>query len=174
MVKIFISYRREDSSSYAGRIYDRLWRVFKKKNVFFDVDTMFYGKDFRLKIRTSVDSCDVLLAVIGRQWATITDEHGERRLDNPDDFVRIEIESALQRPECLVIPVVVNGAKLPKHTSLPPSLQQLVFKEAAFIRDDPDFHRDMDKLIRRLKPKPNWWLVVFAVIILINRPVQTK
>ena len=96
MPKIFISYRREDSIGIAGRIYDRLCLKFGRESVFMDVDAIPLGVDFRQHLTDAVGQCDILLAVIGERWLTIAD-HGHRRLDNPADFVRIEIETALQR-----------------------------------------------------------------------------
>lgn len=148
MVKIFISYRRADSKKDAGRIYDRLVEAFGKHNVFKDVDNIELGDDFRGALREAVAKCDILLAIIGKQWLNITDEKtGKRRLDNPDDFVRIEIESALQRDKCLVIPLLVDGAFMPNGDELPLNLRELAFKNATTVRDDPDFHKDVDKLI---------------------------
>nr|MCU0479923.1 TIR domain-containing protein [Anaerolineae bacterium] len=148
MVKIFISYRRADSKKDAGRIYDRLVEAFGKHNIFKDVDNIELGDDFRGVLREAVAGCDILLAIIGKQWLNITDEKtGKRRLDNPDDFVRIEIESALQRDKCLVIPLLVDGAFMPSGDELPLNLRELAFKNATTVRDDPDFHKDVDKLI---------------------------
>ena len=152
MPKIFISYRRADSKAYAGRLHDRLVTAFGAENVFMDVnnDNIPLGRDFRGVLRESVAKCDVLLALIGKQWLTISDESGSRRLDNPNDFVRIEIESALQRTDCLVIPVAVDNASMPGAKDLPNTLSELAYKNAALVRDDPDFHPDMDKIIRAI------------------------
>lgn len=148
MVKIFISYRRADSKKDAGRIYDRLVEAFGRNNIFKDVDNIEIGDDFRGVLREAVAQCDILLAIIGKHWLNIADEKtGKRRLDNPDDFVRIEIESALQRDKCLVIPLLVDGASMPSADELPLNLRELAFKNAIIVRDDPDFHKDVDKLI---------------------------
>ncbi len=162
MTKIFISYRRADSRKDAGRIYDRLVEAFGKDHVFKDVDSIPLGKDFRGVLREAVAQCDVQLAIIGRQWLDIKDEHGNRRLDNPGDFVRIEVESALQRDSCVVIPVLVDNAAMPRADELPPDLRELAYKNAAVVRDDPDFHGDVSRIIQALggglaaapKPKP--------------------
>jgi len=151
MPKIFISYRRADSRKDAGRIYDRLIQSFGKDNVFKDVDSIPLGKDFRGVLREAVAECDVLLAVLGKQWLTIKAEDGSRRLDNPNDFVRIEIESGLQRDKCLVIPVLVDHAPMPNADDLPLSLRELAFKNATIVRDDPDFHKDVNKIISALQ-----------------------
>jgi formylglycine-generating enzyme required for sulfatase activity len=153
MLKIFISYRRADSRKDAGRIYDRLMQAFGVENVFIDVnnDNIPLGKDFRGVLRESVAKCDVVLALIGKAWLNIADDQGNRRLDNPNDFVRIEIESALQRDSCLVIPVIIDNAYMPAAKDLPDTLRELAFKNATIVRDDPDFHPDVDKIIRALK-----------------------
>jgi len=103
--KIFISYRRDDSSSSAGRLYDRLITHFPSNQIFMDVDNLDPGVDFVKAIEESVGSCDVLIAVIGRRW--FSDEEGRRRLDNSEDFVRIEIATALKRG-IRVIPVLAK------------------------------------------------------------------
>jgi len=151
MPKIFISYRRADSRKDSGRIYDSLIRAFGKDNIFKDVDNIPLGKDFRGVLREAVANCDVLLVMIGKQWLNIKSDDGTRRLDNPNDFVRIEIESGLQRDNCLVIPVLVDNAPMPNPQDLPPSLRELAFKNATIVRDDPDFHKDVEKIVRSLQ-----------------------
>lgn len=150
MPRIFISYRRADSRKDVGRIYDRLVDAFGKENIFKDVDSIPLGKDFREVLREAVAQCDVLLAIIGRHWLDIKDENGNRRLDDPGDFVRIEIESGLQRDSCLVIPVLVDNAILQRADALPTDLRELTFKNATVVRDDPDFHNDVTRIIREL------------------------
>lgn len=150
MTKIFISYRRADSRKDAGRIYDRLVESFGKDNVFKDVDSIPMGVDFRGVLREAVAKCDVQLVIIGKVWLSVTDEHGQRRLDNPGDFVRIEVETALQRDSCTVIPVLVDNAAMPAADDLPLDLRELAFKNATVVRDDPDFHTDVTRIIRSL------------------------
>jgi TIR domain len=145
---IFISYRREDSSDVTGRIYDRLTAHFGKDTVFKDVDSIPLGVDFRKHLGDSVGRCDVLLTIIGKQWL-VADE-SQRRLDDVRDFVRIEIEAALQR-DIPVIPVLVQGASVPKPADLPETLQSLVYRNGIACRPDPDFHSDMDRLIRGIE-----------------------
>jgi len=106
--RIFISYRREDSAPYAGRLYDRLGQHFGKDKIFMDIDTIEPGVDFVEDIEQAVGSCDVLIALIGKQWLTISDATGQRRLDNPEDFVRLEIKTALAR-NIRVIPALLPG-----------------------------------------------------------------
>lgn len=105
---IFVSYRRQETSHLAGRLYDRLADRFGENQVFIDVDTIEPGVDFTEEIFRAVASCIVLLAVIGPAWLTATDERGRRRLDDPDDIVRLEVEAALGRG-VRVIPILVEG-----------------------------------------------------------------
>ena len=144
--KIFLSYRRDDSADVAGRIYDRLVERFGKKQVFKDVDSIPLGVDFRRHLDQMVASCDVLLAVMGDRWLTVGGPEGKKRLDDAKDFVRIELEAALKR-EIPVIPVLVRGADVPQESELPPSLSGLAYRNGLAVRPDPDFHRDMDRLI---------------------------
>jgi TIR domain len=109
--QIFISYRRDDASYAAGRLHDHISAHFPESQVFIDVN-LDAGIDFVKEIEESVDSSDVLIVVIGRHWLISSDEEGKRRLDNSDDFVRIEIASALKR-WIRVIPVLVDGASIP-------------------------------------------------------------
>src|SRR5690349_10570277 len=109
---IFVSYRRQDSSHLAGRLYDRLADRFGEDQVFMDVDTIEPGVDFAEEITRAVSACKVLLAVIGPNWLAATDERGCRRLDDPDDFVRLEIEAALARG-VRVIPILADDAVMP-------------------------------------------------------------
>jgi ABC-type amino acid transport substrate-binding protein len=127
--RIFISYRREDTDFPAGWLYERLADHFDGGQVFKDVDSIQLGDDFVEVITNAVGSCDVLLAVIGDRWLTITDEDGQRRLDNSDDFVRLEIEAALAR-QVRVIPILVDGARIPGAEELPDSLAGLVRRQA--------------------------------------------
>jgi hypothetical protein len=147
---IFISYRRQDSGDITGRIYDRLVRHFSGKTIFKDVDSIPLGVDFRKSLGDAVGQCNLLLAVIGRQWLNSQNEGGAWRLDDPRDFVRIEIEAALQR-EIPVIPLLVQGAGMPGESELPPSMQALVYRNAISIRPDPDFHHDVDRLIKGIE-----------------------
>ena len=110
--RIFISYRRVDTPHVAGRLFDRLEARFGAGNIFMDVDSIDPGLDFAEAIERAVGSCDVLLALIGRHWSDIVDEQGRRRLDDPEDFVALEIRTALRR-KIRVIPVLVDGAPPP-------------------------------------------------------------
>lgn len=150
MSNILISYRREDSADITGRIDDRLVQQFGREAVFKDVDSIPLGVDFRTYLDAPVAKCDVFLAVIGRNWMKAKDRKGKSRLEDPGDFVRIEIESALKR-QIPVIPVLVSGASIPSADRLPASVQDLSYRNGIEVRPDPDFHRDMDRLIEYLK-----------------------
>jgi formylglycine-generating enzyme required for sulfatase activity len=147
MPKLFISYRRADSRTYTGRIYDRLVARFGKDNVFKDVDNIPLGADFPTYIDSIIVDSEVLLIIIGQQWITMADEGGMRRIDSPDDFVRLEIEAGLRNGKCILIPVLVDNASMPNSSALPDSIRKLAHKNAAVVRDDPDFHRDIDRLL---------------------------
>jgi hypothetical protein len=144
---IFISYRREDTAGSAGRIYDRLVERFGRENVFFDRDDIPLGSDFAHVLMERVRACDALVAVIGKQWM-ISDETKRRRLDDPEDFVRIEIEAALDG-DVRVIPALVEGAGMPKPTELPETLKKLAHKQAIEISHSR-FNSDVETLARSL------------------------
>jgi hypothetical protein len=148
--RIFISYRRSDSADISGRIYDRLIDKFGRGPIFKDVDSIPLGVDFKEYLDKKVSECNILLAVIGNHWLDASDASGKRRLEDSSDFVRIEIESALQRG-IPVIPLLVHGIQIPREEQLPTSLRKLVYRNGIPIRPDPDFHRDMDRLISALE-----------------------
>ena len=148
MPKIFISYRREDSLAGTGRIDDRLVAYFGRESVFRDVDTIDFGVDFRQRLTDAVSACDVLLVVIGERWLTVS-QHGRPRLQDARDFVRIEIEAALQRG-IPVIPVLLGKTVMPHENDLPASLANLAFRNALQVDLGADFHHHVDKLIRGL------------------------
>jgi formylglycine-generating enzyme required for sulfatase activity len=150
MPKIFISYRRADSVAISGRIYDRLVTAFEKANVFQDVEDIPPGVDFRKFLQSQISVCDVVLVIIGQHWLTIQDDYGRRRLDNPADFVRIEIESALKQGK-VIIPILVDNATMPLESHMPNSLQELCYRNAALVRHNPDFDRDVNRLIEGIK-----------------------
>ncbi len=147
--KLFISYRRDDSAGHAGRLRDRLEREFGRDLLFMDVDAIPLGLNFIKVLRDEVAKCDVLLAVIGPNWATILDKNGKRRLDDKNDFVRIEIATALTR-DIPVIPVLLDNAELPKPEQLPPDLEELSVRNGIYVRH-ASFHGDMDRLIAGLR-----------------------
>ncbi|MDF0674738.1 MAG: SUMF1/EgtB/PvdO family nonheme iron enzyme [Nitrospira sp.] len=172
MSRILISYRREDSADVTGRIHDRLIKVFPKA-VFRDVDNIPYGADFRIILEQQVSKCDVFLAVIGPGWMEAKGSEGQVRLEDPKDFVRIEIESALKR-QIPVIPVLVRGAKIPAAERLPASIQDLSYRHGIEVRPDPDFHRDMDRLIEALKQNIEAPVDQRTELSMVGKPESTK
>lgn len=151
MHSIFISYRRSDSQADAGRIYDRLADHFGKSTVFKDVDNIPPGVDFRDYLKNTLNQCSVVVTIMGPTWLSATNEQGQIRLENPTDWVRIEIQEALNRKETLVIPLLVSHAEMPKEDELPHGLEGLAYRSYREIRPDPDFHRDMSRLIEGLE-----------------------
>jgi len=147
--KVFISYRRDDSAGYAGRVRDRLERELGRNLLFMDVDGIPLGTNFSKVLHEEVAKCGVLLAMIGPNWPDARDEHGNRRLDDPNDFVRIEIAAALQR-NIPVIPILLDGARIPKAIQLPEDLKELELRNGMEIRH-ASFQDDMNRLIRGLK-----------------------
>lgn len=126
---IFISYRRDDSEGEARRLFDELNRAFGSEGVFMDVAGIRPGIDFRVAIDENIVSCGVLLAIIGPRWLGITDAAGGRRLDDPNDFVALEIASALER-NVPVIPVLVHETKMPRADQLPDGLKDLAYRNS--------------------------------------------
>jgi hypothetical protein len=132
--KVFISYRREDTSGHAGRLYDAMAARFGEPNVFVDVD-LDPGVDFVHRIREAIGACRVLLVVMGPRWATLPDEAGDPRLADAEDFVRLEVETALNRPDLTVIPVLVAGGQMPDPDDLPEGLRPLTRRNAIELSD---------------------------------------
>ena len=146
MAGTFISYRREDAAGYAGRLRESLERKLGAARVFRDVDTLRPGQDFVQAIEARLADCAVMLAVIGREWAGARDLTGNRRLDEPFDFVRLEIAAALARPNVLVVPVLVEGATMPASSELPENLKPLARRHAVSVRDET-WDADIDRLV---------------------------
>ena len=139
--KIFISYRRQDAQAAAGRIYDHLSAKLARSNVFMDVDSIEPGADFVTLLEERMSQCEVLIAVIGPTWISVTDREGNRRLASAGDFVRLEIEGALKR-NIRIVPVLVDGAQMPDMANLPETLQPLT-RLHAFEVSHHRFHDDM-------------------------------
>ena len=139
---IFISYRRDDAAGHAGRLADNLVERFGKGRIFRDIDNIEPGEDFVTKIEDAVGSCDILLAVIGRTWLS---PNGSGRLGNPNDFVRLEIATALRR-DIRVIPVLVQRASMPKPEDLPADLDSLTRRNAVELTD-LRWQSDVEQLI---------------------------
>lgn len=145
--KIFISYRRSESAAYAGRLSDQLAVHFGSQVIFIDIESIEPGRDFVEAIGDAVSSCKILLVVIGRQWLTCADERG-RRLDDPNDFVRLEIAAALRRG-VRVIPVLVQGATMPREEDLPDEIAPLARRQA-WVLSDIRWNQDVGKLIEKI------------------------
>ena len=146
--KIFLSYRRSDGADVSGRVYDRLVAKFGPRNVIKDVYSIPPGVDFREFITGTIPQCSVFLAIIGPDW--LTGRPGApRSLKNPADVVRLELACAYANG-IPIMPVLVGGARLPSARSLPKELKGLAGLHAIVLRGDPDFHRDVDRLLPHL------------------------
>lgn len=150
MAKIFISYRRRQSGYVAASLSEKLRDHFGENSVFYDIDNIPLGVDFREHIGNEVGRCDVLLVIIGKEWVNETDERGNRRLEDSGDYVRIEIESALSR-KIPVIPILIDEAFMPKAADLPKSIQNIVYRNATELRAGSDYRQHVDRLIRGLE-----------------------
>src|SRR5580693_7823547 len=145
---VFICYRREESAFAARAIHDRVAQRLERENVFLDVDNIDLGVDWFNVLTERVGACDALVAAIGRNWVSAADKDNRRRIDDPDDFVRIEIEAALKR-DVRVIPVLVDGAVMPKAGELPDSLKGLARRQGIDV-SPARFDDDVEKLTRAL------------------------
>ena len=150
MRAIFVSYRRDDAEGEAGRLFDDLVTQFGEDSVFMDVAAIEVGRDFRKAIDDSVATCGLLLAVIGREWIDAKNEAGQRRLDDPFDFVRLETASALKR-DIPVVPVLVHGAKMPRADQLPDDLKELAFRNGVEVTH-ARWNSDVQLLFKALRP----------------------
>jgi TIR domain len=151
--KIFINYRRQGSIDAAGRLHDRLAQTFGHKNIFMDVEDIPAGVDFAKYLSDQVAASRVFLAVIGPTWLDAKDENGGRRIDDPDDFVAIEIKAALAR-NIRVIPVLVEGARMPKAGELPDPLKALARRHGVEV-GQLQFGRDAEGLVERVREALN-------------------
>ena len=147
-MKIFISYRRADSKYVVDRIRDRLIDAYDEDAVFRDLESIPLGQNFSDVLKEATTTCDVMLVVIGPQWASITDDQGNKRLFEPHDYTRLEVEAGLVNNKILVIPLLVMNARMPSLEEIPESLTDLRFRNAINIRNDPDFTPDMQRLIQ--------------------------
>jgi hypothetical protein len=146
---IFLSYRHADSPDVTGRITDRLTEEFGADEIFVDLYAIPLGQDFRAEIEKKLSQCEVVLAIVGPTWMG-PGGTAPSRLDEPADYVRIELEIALKRG-IPVIPVLVQRTQMPARDLLPEPLREFVFRNAAQVRPDPDFHNDMNRLIDGLR-----------------------
>ena len=149
-LQIFISYRREDAASAAGRLHDTLAGRFGVDHVFMDVDAIEPGVDFKEAIDAAVEHCDVLIALIGPDWLATDVDGGRRRIDNPDDYVRLEIEAALSR-NIRVIPALVERAAMPRSDELPEGLVQLARRNALELGEGARWRGDVNRLFSTLE-----------------------
>lgn len=149
---IAISYRRDDSLPIAGRLYDRLQARFGKNEVFMDFDSIPPGIDFREKIMETIEQSDLVIAIIGPHWLG-TKSDGARRIDDPTDFVRLEIDYALKK-RIPVIPLLVNNTPMPSASTLPTELQTLAYRNALPLDTGLDFHVHVDRLINGICALP--------------------
>lgn len=176
MPGIFISYRRDDQAGFAGRLADVLVSTFGADNVFRDIEDIHPGEDFVVAIERQLVAVDVMLVMIGPAWLTAT-RNGLRRLDEPDDFVRREIEAGLKSGK-VVLPVLVGGAAMPAEKDLPPAIAALARRQS-FILSDIGWTSDVARLVDVIKPhfpasrRPArrsgllWGLAALAVIVLL-------
>ena len=165
--RIFISYRREDAAGDAGRLADHLNRRFGRGQVFLDIDTIDPGTDFVRVLQSSLRETAAVLVVIGQRWTSVSNSSGVRRLDDAKDFVRLEVEESLHR-DIPVVPVLVQGATMPRAEDLPASMASLATRQAVTL-DHAEFHDDANRLCEHLekmlgleKPTPlsvvkRWW-----------------
>lgn len=145
---IFISYRRDDSADIAGRLFDTLSTKFSSSRVYKDVDSTLLGYDFADQIEEHLASCRIALIVIGPDWLGINS--GKRRIDDEDDFVRLEVRHLLTR-QVPVIPIFVRGASMPDRATLPNDIKDLARRNGISLRADPDFHNDAARLVRSIE-----------------------
>jgi TIR domain len=168
---IAISYRREDSSSVTGRLFDRLQAEFGRQNVFMDFDSIPFGVDFRDKIKHTLERARVVVAVVGPGWTGRRDS-GKRRIDDPADFVRMEIAAALQRG-IPVIPVLLDNTAMPNAEDLPEELQPFAYRNALVLDTGVDFHHHAGRLIAGIHElvdggppgRRKGWLLITSVTV---------
>ena len=148
MFNVFISYRRDDSAGYTGHLADSLEPLLGSGKIFRDVEDIHPGDDFVKAIEQNLQHSSVLLIVIGKNWLTAKDDQGLLRLNNPKDFVRLEIETAL-RYKHQIIPVLVDDATMPKPEDLPESIAPIAYRQAIEIADNR-WNEDINRLLRIL------------------------
>jgi hypothetical protein len=170
--RVFISYRRDDTAPVARLIYDRLWRVLSKTNVFFDVSTIHGGEDFKQKIASEIGKSDAALILIGERWLIKTPA-GQVRIWEPDDYVRAEVREALAQ-HIRVIPILVSGAEMPKPEQLPEDIQIVTTKNALSLRHE-SFDDDAEKILATVlgeqarernweKQNSIWTMILYATV----------
>lgn len=150
MSGIFISYRRKDTAAYAGWLFDTLRAHFGEDQLFRDIDNIGLGDRFPEIIEEAIASCDVVIALIGDKWLTVTDEHQRPRLQNANDHVRRELEAALRREDVLLIPVLLDGTLMPAAASLPKSIRGLAERNALSL-ESADWDADVSRLMKAVE-----------------------
>ena len=169
---IFISYRRDDSAGFAGRLFDRLADQFGRDRVFMDVDTIAPGHDFAADIESALAECDACVVLIGRNWLTIEDAEGRPRLEDPTDFVRLEVEAAVRRG-ITIFPVIVDRASPPSADALPPDMRSLAGRQAIELTNERwnyDVSRlvlSLESLVSASRPRRHAWHPVGIVALLL-------
>lgn len=165
---LFISYRREDTSGYAGRLFETLAAYVGRERLFMDVDTIRPGEDFLKVIEQTVGSSEAVIVLIGPRWLSAVDADGRPRLEDPEDFVRLEVKAALDRG-LRVIPVLVDGATVPDREQLPSDLAALTRRHAVHLTHER-WQTDVEHLVRSLglkRRRPAWWLAAAAAVGLL-------
>ncbi len=173
MSKLFISYRRDTAAGEARALFDDLVERLGQRSVFMDVDSIALGRDFRSALRKTLDSCDLMLVVIDNNWVEAKDEKGRTRLNDPNDFVRMEVEAALKR-DIAVTPVLVKGAHMPTAEQLPAEIQDLAYRNAFELAHNR-WKSDVQELVKRLglvsspsKQRRTWYLVSALIIVIVT------
>ena len=174
MTSIFINYRRDDTSGYSGRIHERLASVFGSNSVFMDLDDIHPGANFVRTIDEGLVRCDVMIVLIGKRWLEVRDAAGQRRIDNPDDFVELEIAKALER-NIRIIPVLVNNAPMPAEKELPAALARLASIQATELSDER-WDYDFAQLLGAIRgnktdssgSRKRWVGIAIAIALLIG------
>lgn len=168
MAGIFVSYRRDDSRDIAGRLVDRLRQDYSDEQLFLDIDAIPPGMNFETVLAERLKACDVVLAMIGPHWVNAQDANGQRRLEEPGDYVRREIAAALERSDVRVIPLLVSGAAMPRPEELPEDLKPLLARQNYQLRYER-FTADANDLIAQLvkvvPPEGKRRLVKWAVAL---------
>ena len=170
MGAVFISYRRDDSEGQARALSLELEKLLGKDSVFMDVDSIALGRDFRQVLQERLETCDILLALVGPNWLDARDAGGNRRLESPNDYVRQEISAALKR-NINVTPVLVQGAAMPGQDRLPDDLKDFAFRNG-FELSHTRWESDVKELVRRLKARPKRkllirWLIAGAILLIL-------
>jgi hypothetical protein len=172
MTSLFINYRRDDTSGYSGRLEERLASTFGSDAVFMDLGDIQAGTNFVRAIDESLTRCDVMVVLIGRRWLEAKDASGRRRLDKPDDFVRLEIAKALER-KMRILPVLVNSATMPSASDLPAPIAGLASIQALELSDER-WNYDCEQLIsaiegaRRSSNRKLWMAIPVGILAVVG------